>query len=115
MNFLSAAKLLKAADLTVVAFNSVLPSSVTQPRNVFPSAVGLSGNASPVPVWTLSPVNPLGTYPWSSQYFTLSGTIFTDFLLASANCPSVVSNKTLVLTLVSTISEPKDDPSEALK
>ena len=45
----------------------------------------------------------------------LSGAILTDFLLESPNCPSVASNKILVLTLVSTISEPKDDPSEALK
>ena len=115
VNFLSATNLLKSADLTVVAPNSFLPSSVTQPKNVFPVAAGASGNASPVPAWTFSPANPLATYPWSSQYFTLSGTIFTDFLLASANCPSVVSNNTLVLTLVSTSSEPKDDPSEALK
>ena len=61
MNFLSAAKLLKAADLTVVAFNSVLPSSVTQPRNVFPVAVGASGNLSPVFSATFAPVNPLAT------------------------------------------------------
>ena len=49
MNFLSAAKLLNAADLTVVAPSSALPASVTQPRNVLPSAVGTSANPSPVP------------------------------------------------------------------
>ena len=61
MNFLSAAKLLKAADLTVVAPSLVLPASVTQPRNVFPSAVGFSAKASPVPAATLSPLNPFAT------------------------------------------------------
>ena len=106
---------MKSADLTVVPPNAVLPSSVTQPRNALPSAAGASGNASPVPAWTLSPVNPLATYPSSSRYFTLSGTILTSFFLSPSNAPSVASNKTLVLTLVFTSSEPKDDPSEALK
>ena len=107
--------MLKAADLTVVAPSSVLPASVTQPRNVFPSAVGSFTNASPVPAATLAPVNPLATYPSSSRYFMLSGAILIDFLLASSNCPSVVSNKTLVLTLDTTNSVGRDDPSDALK
>ena len=115
VNFIEASRLLKAADLTVVAPSLVLPASVTQPRNVFPSAVGSFTNSSPVPAWTLSPVNPLATYPSSSRYFMLSGAILTDFLLLSANCPSVVSNKILVLTLVTTNSVGKEDPSDALK
>ena len=115
MNFLSADNLLKASDLTVVSPSSAIPSAVTQPRNVLPSAVGFSANLSPVPSATFDPVNPFAVYPASSRYFTLSGAILTDFLLLSANCPSVVSNKILVLTLVTTNSVGKEDPSDALK
>ena len=115
MNFLSAANLLKSADLTVVVPNSALPASVTQPKKVFPCAVGFSANLSPVPSATFDPVNPFAVYPASSRYFTLSGAILIDFVLESANCPSVVSNKILVLTLVTTNSVGKEDPSDALK
>ena len=61
MNFIDASSLLKASDLTVVAPSSALPASVTQPRNVFPSAVGFSANLSPVPSATFDPVNPFAT------------------------------------------------------
>ena len=61
MNFIDASSLLKASDFTVVASNAVLPSSVTQPRNVLPSAVGFSANESPVPSATFAPVNPFAT------------------------------------------------------
>ena len=115
MNFWSADTLLKASAVVIVFPSAVFPASVTQPRNVFPSAVGFSANLSPVPSATFAPVNPFAVYPVSSRYFTLSGAILTDFVLASANFPSVVSNKTLVLTLDSTNSVGRDDPSDALK
>ena len=117
MNFsVSLANFSNSSAVVTVLFPSlVFPASVTQPKKVFPWAVGAVANSSPVPAWTLSPVNPLATYPSSSRYFTLSGTILTSFFLSPSNAPSVASNKTLVLTLVSTSSEPKDDPSEALK
>ena len=115
MNFFSAASLLNSADVTVVFLSSAIPSAVTQPRNVLPSAVGFSANLSPVPSATFAPVNPFAVYPASSRYFTLSGAILIDFVLESANCPSVVSNKILVLTLVTTNSVGKEDPSDALK
>ena len=115
VNFLSADNLLKASAVVIVFPSSVLPASVTQPRNVFPSDVGSFTNSSPVPAWTLSPINPFALYPTSSRYFTLSGTILTDLLVLSSNFPSVVSNNTLVLTLDSTISVGREDPSDALK
>ena len=45
----------------------------------------------------------------------LSGTTFTALLLVSSNCPSVASNNTLVLTLVSYQSDGSDEPLDALK
>ena len=45
----------------------------------------------------------------------LSGTILTAFFVLSANLPSVVSNNTLALTLVSNRSDGSDDPSEAVE
>ena len=45
----------------------------------------------------------------------LSGTIFTALLVSSANLPSVVSNRTLALTLVSYRSDGRDDPSDAVE
>ena len=55
-----------AAVVTVLFPKAVLPASVTQPRNVFPSAVGFLTNSSPVPACTPSPVNPFALYPASS-------------------------------------------------
>ncbi len=114
MNFIEASTLLKSADLTVVAPSSSLPASVTQPRNVFPSAVGALTNSSPVFALTVAPSNPFGAYPSSPKNFKLSGTTFTDCFVPSSKAPSVASNNTLVLTLTSSQSDGSDDPSDAL-
>ena len=49
VNFIEASRLLKSSAFTIVFPSLVLPSSVTQPRKVFPVAVGSSANLSPVP------------------------------------------------------------------
>ena len=113
VNFFAGSRLLNASAVTVVAPSSVLPSSVTQPKNVFPSAFGLATNSSPVPVFIFAPVNPFGEYPSSPKNFILSGTTFTDCFAPPSNAPSVVSNNTLVLTLTSSQSEGIDDPFDA--
>ena len=68
MNFsVSLASFSNSAFVVTVLFSkAVLPASVTQPKNVFPSAFGASGNLSPVFSATLSPVNPFALYPSSS-------------------------------------------------
>ena len=50
-----------AAVVTVLFPRAVFPASVTQPKNVMPSAFGASGNLSPVFAATFAPVNPFAT------------------------------------------------------
>ena len=66
MNLFSDASFLNSAAVVTVFPSLVFPASVTQPRNVFPVAVGASGNLSPVFSATLAPSNPLALYPSSS-------------------------------------------------
>ena len=114
VNFLSADNALNFSAVTIVLPSSVLPSSVTQPKKVLPSAVGALTNSSPVSALTFAPVNPFGAYPSSPKNLTLSGTTFTDCFVPLSKAPSVASNNTLVLTLTSSQSDGSDDPSDAL-
>ena len=61
VNFIDASRLLYSSAFTIVFPSFSFPFAVTQPKNVFPGAVGLATNSSPVPAFTLAPVNPLAS------------------------------------------------------
>ena len=66
VNILSAASAWYSAEVAIDLLpRASYPALFTQPRNVFPVAVGAVGKVSPVPVFTPSPVKPLAAYPSS--------------------------------------------------